>query len=164
MSQKTNKEHWLSLVFENFMLEAATKSRYEIVNVYECKKTGFTKAVIKTSKHHTIEENIRDIVIDNEFLKALDKKTIRALTYIATAEYLRPDYSIVTQKMSEEIDNYILEIKSLHNGTTVKKSPSEISKDKILIAKFNPVEANRIGYMAGMLEATMEYRALLATQ
>lgn len=164
MGQKTSWERWLNLLFKKLVVETTTKSRYKLVNIYACKKTGFTKAAIKISNHHTTEKNIRDIVIDNKFLEALDKKAIRTLTYIATTEYLRSEYSIVSQKMTEEIDDYILEIKSQNSHTTIKKLLSEIAKDKALIAKFNPVDANRIGYMAGVLETAMEYRALSTRQ
>lgn len=161
MNQKTNWDHWLTLMFKDFMTETDPKSGYEILHIYECKKTGFTKATIKIPPRGTIiEKNIRDIVIENEFLENLDKKTIRTLTHIATMEYLNPDYFIVSQKMTVEADNCILEIKSNSDYKTIKKSPTEISKDKTLVARFNSIEANRIGYMAGVLETVMEYDAL----
>ena len=160
ITQKINWYNWLALMFKEFLAEAATKSQYEIVNIFECKKTGFTKAVIKLSNRHTIEKNISEIVIDNEFLNGLDKQTIRTLTYMATVEHLKPDYSIVVQKMTSKVDNYILEIKAKNSPLTVKKSPSEISKDNTLITRFNAVEANRIGYMAGVYETVIEYQML----
>ena len=160
MSQKANWNYWLTLIFNVFMGKNEPKSCYEVVDLYECKKTGFTKAVIKISKYRTIEENIKDIIVNNKFLDSLDKKTIRTLTHLATVEYLKPDCSIIAQKITEEIDSYILEIKSKHDCTVVKKSPLEISKDVKLIARFNPVDANRIGYMAGVLETAREYQTL----
>lgn len=160
MNNKVNWCNWLAVMFKEFMTDMATKSRFEIVNIYECEKTGFTKAVIKISERHTIEKNISDIVIDNDFLDGLDKKTIRTLTYMATVERLKPDYSIVVQKMTGKVDDYILEIKSKYDREAVQKSPSEISKDKVLIAKFNPIEANRIGYMAGVCETVKEYQLI----
>ena len=147
-------------MFREFMIETANKPLYEVVNIYECKKTGFTKAVIKLSERHTIEKNISDIVVDNEFLENLDKKTIRTLTYMATVECLKPDYSIVAQHMSGEVDDYILEIKSKNAHATIKKSPSDVSKDPALIAQFKPADANRIGYMAGVRETVREYRLI----
>jgi len=158
MSQKINWYNWLSLTFKEFIAASAAKSRYEIVDVRECEKTGFTKAVIKLSERHTIEKNISDIVVDEEFLEGLDKKTIRTLTYMATVERLKPDYSIVVQHMTNEVDEYILELKSKSGAETIKKSPSELSKDKGLLAKLNPVEANRIGYLAGVRETVKEYQ------
>ena len=59
--------------------------------------------------------------------------------------------------MTTEVDEYLLEIKSKSKATTIKKSPSELSKDKDLIAKFKPEDANRIGYMAGVREAVKEF-------
>lgn len=159
MNQKANWDDWLTLIFKEFMGVTETKSRYEVIHIYECKKTGFTKAILEVSKYHTIEKNIRDIVVDKEFLDGLDKKTLCTLTYIATTEYLKPDYSIVAQQMVGAGD-WVLEIRSEGDCKTIKKSPSEISKDKALIERFNSVEANRIGYMAGMFEAVKEYRAL----
>ncbi len=95
--------------------------------------------------------------MDNELIENLDAKTVRTLTYMATVERLKPDYSIVVQHMTPEVDEYLLEIKSKSNTTVIKKSPSELSKDKELIAKFKPEDANRIGYMAGVRETVKEY-------
>ena len=134
-----------------------------MVDIYECKKTGFIKAVIKLAERHTIEKNISDIIIDNEFIEGLDPKTVRTLTYMATVERLKPDYSIVVQQMTHEVDEYILEIKSKKDGTTIKKSSSELSKNPDLIAKFHPLEANRIGYMAGVCETAKEYQMIRQT-
>lgn len=157
MMQKISWYNWLPIMFKEFLVEAANKSQYEIVDIYECKKTGFTKAVIKISERHTIEKNISDIIVDNEFIEGLDKRTIRTLTYMATVEHLKPDYSIVVQEMANEVDEYILELKSKKGLTTLKKSPSELSRDKELIGKLSPVEANRVGYMAGVRETVREY-------
>lgn len=155
---KMNWYTWLAIMFKQFITESTTKPQYEVVDLYECKKSGFTVAVIKISERHTINKNISDIVVDNEFLEGLDSKTIRTLTYMATVERLKPDYSIVVQQMASEVDDYILEIKSKNSGQIIKKSPTELSKDKETIAKFNPVEANRIGYMAGVRETVKEYQ------
>jgi hypothetical protein len=157
MKQKISWAHWLSEMIRDFITENSDKSPYEIAHIYECRKTGCTKAVVKLSERHFIEKNIRDIVVDNEFLDGFDKKTIRTLTYMATVERLKPDYSIVVHEMTDKIDDYLLEIKSKQSGATFKKSPSEISKNKQLIDQFNPIEASRIGYMAGVHETVKEY-------
>lgn len=160
MTTKINWYSWFVLMLKEFVAEAANKPRYSVVDIYECKKTGFTKAVISLSERHTIEKNISDIIVDNDFIEGLDNKTIRTLTYMATVERLKPDYSIVVQQMTNEVDEYILEIKSKNDSTTIKKSPSELSKDTALIAKLSPVEANRVGYMAGVRETVKEYQLI----
>lgn len=66
------------------------------------------KAVIKLAARHTIEKNISEIVTNDELIEGLDKKTIRTLMYIATIERLKPDYSIVIQKLSNQVNEYIL--------------------------------------------------------
>lgn len=160
MKQRVNWYEWLASMVKEFMVEAKTRHQYEIVDIFECKKTRFTKAVIKLSERHTKEANISDIIMDNDLIANLDPKVVRTLTYIATVERLKPDYSIVVQKMTSEVDEYILEIKSKLSGEIIEKSPSELSKDKELIAKFNPVEANKIGYLAGVRETVKEYQQL----
>jgi hypothetical protein len=92
-------------------------------------------------------------------IDGLDNKTVRTLTYMATVERLKPDYSIVVQQMTQEVDEYILELKS-RSGAIVKKSAVELSKDSALLAKLNPIEANRVGYMAGVCETTKEYQLM----
>lgn len=157
MKLKIGWYEWLACMLREFIAETAKKPQYEIVDIFECKKTGFTKAVVKLSERHIKEKNISDIIMDNELIDNLDSKTVRTLTYIATVERLKPDYSIVVQHMTSEVDEYLLEIRSKSKAATIKKSPSELSKDKELIAKFKPEEANRIGYLAGVRETVKEY-------
>lgn len=158
MKQKISWFEWFAVVIKEFAAEVATKPQYEVVDFLECKKTGFTKAVIKLSERHTIERYISELIMNNELIGNFDPITVRTLTYLATLEQLQPDYSIVVQKMTTEVDDYILEVKSKKERTTIKKSPSEISKNQKLISKFNPIEANKIGYMAGVRETVKEYQ------
>ena len=160
MKEKISWCNWLVLMFKEFMDETVTKSDCEVVDLIDCEKTGFIKAVIKLAERHTKDRYISDIIIDNEFLESLDKKTIRALTYLATLEQLKPDYSIIVQQMPSEVEDFILEIKSRRNSKIFKKTSTELSNDKDLIAKFCPVDANRVGYMAGVFETVKEYRLI----
>ncbi|AUH71123.1 hypothetical protein [Legionella sainthelensi] len=160
MKERISWYEWFAAMLKEFVAETAKKLKYEIVDIFECKKTGFTKAVIKLSERHTKEKNISDIIMDNELIENLDPKTVRTLTYIATVERLKPDYSIVVQHMTPEVDEYLLEIKSKSNATTIKKSPSELSKNKDLIEKFNSADANRIGYLAGVRETVTEFQLI----
>lgn len=155
------KRNWIKKIldiFKDFIIDTNKKTLFEIVDLYECNKTGITKAVIKFSKRHIQEKNINDIILNNDLIDHLDSKTIRTLTYIATVEKLKPDYSILVQHMSIEIDEYLLEIKSKVDSKIFKKSPSEISNDLHIISKFNPIDANKIGYMAGVRDTVKEYK------
>ncbi|OGT38578.1 MAG: hypothetical protein A3F11_04825 [Gammaproteobacteria bacterium RIFCSPHIGHO2_12_FULL_37_14] len=158
MDKKISWLTWLVLSFKEFIVDTSSKSQYEILDLYECGKTGFIKIIIQLSGRHIIEKNLSDVIIDNNFLEGFDKKSIRTLTYIATVEKLRPDYSVVVQSLGSEVDDYILEIRSRHNEQIVKKSPSEISKDKSLLSKFSSADANQIGYLAGMKETVKEFK------
>jgi len=158
MQNTINWIHSIVSLCKEFMTDMAKKADYQIVDIYECPKTKFTKAEIKLSGRHIIDRNISDIVMDLSFLENFDKKTIRTLTYIATVERLKPDYSIVIQQLGSEVDDYILEIRSRNGKNVAKKSPSDMSKDKLLLAKFSPVDANRIGYLAGIKDTVKEFQ------
>ncbi|RAP35030.1 hypothetical protein B1207_14115 [Legionella quinlivanii] len=146
------------LTIKEFFSERVDKPQFEIVDLYECSKTKYTKAVIKLSQRHIIEKNISDIVVDNNFIECLDKKTVRTLTYIATVERLKPDYTIITQQMRDEVEGYMLELKSKNGRETITGTPTEISRDKDLISKLNPIDANRVGYMAGVSDTVKDYK------
>ncbi|ASQ45114.1 hypothetical protein [Legionella clemsonensis] len=45
MKQKINWYEWLVAMLKEFVAETTKKPRYEIVDIFECKKTAFTKAV-----------------------------------------------------------------------------------------------------------------------
>lgn len=77
---------------------------------------------------------------------------------MATVERLKPDYSIVVQQLGSEVDDYILEIRSRNSKKTDRKSLSEMSKDKLLLSKFSPVDAHRIGYLSGVKETVKEFK------
>ncbi|HCR5123811.1 TPA: hypothetical protein OO122_003114, partial [Legionella pneumophila] len=64
MKQKISWYEWFADMLKEFVAETAKKPQYEIVDIFECKKTGFTKAVIKLSERHTKEKNISDIIMD----------------------------------------------------------------------------------------------------
>lgn len=150
--------NWIVATYREFISDLAKKSKNEILDIYECPNTGFTKAEIKLSGRHIIEKNISDVVTDINLLDGFDTKTVRTLTYMATVERMKPDYSIVVQQLGSEIDEYILEIRSKNGKQTVKKSPSEMSKDKTLLSKLSPIDANRVGYLAGVKETVREYQ------
>lgn len=158
MDTKKSWINWLISLLKEFISDLTKKPEYEILDIYECCKTGFTKAEIKLSGRHIIEKNISDIVTDFAFLEGFNKKTIRTLTYMATVERLKPDFSIVLQQLGSDVDDFILEIRSRNSKKTSRKTPSEVCKDKSLLAKFSPIDANRIGYLAGINETVKEFK------
>lgn len=157
MNTKTNFFAWLGEMLKIFLTETATKPQYQIVDIFECKSTGLIKVVIKLSSSHIITKPLEEIIIDNNFIENFDKKTIRTLSYLATIEKLKPDYSVELQKPTDLTDEYILEIKSKRTGQTFIISPTTLSKDKKLLSKFDVHDANRIGYLAGVRETVKEY-------
>lgn len=164
MKQKISWYEGLFSLLREFMVDAAARSQYKIVDILEDKKTGVTQAVIQMAQRHNDTRNVVDIVADDTLIDFFDSKTVRALTYIATVERLKPEYSIVVQQMTDKIAEYILEIKSRTSNQTIKKSASEISKNKELICQFNAVEAHRIGYMAGVWETVREHQLLASSR
>lgn len=158
MNKKTRSVTSLVGIFKEFFTDAIKNTEYEIVDIFKCPQTGCVKAEILLSGRHIIEKNISDLVTDMSFLECFDKKTIRTLTYLATVERLDPDYSIVVQRLGSEADDFILEIRSRNNKNVITKSPIEVTKDKKLISKFSPVDANHIGYLAGIQASEQEIK------
>jgi hypothetical protein len=158
MSGKRNWVGWLVSNFKEFISEFQAKSAYEVMDIYECVETGVMKAVIKFSGRHISEKNISNIVNDLNFLKQFDTKAVRTFTYMATIASLKPDYSIAVQQLGNEVDDYILEIRAKSGKKVTAKSPIEMSKDKSILSKFSPVDANRIGYLAGVKETVKEFK------
>jgi len=149
---------WIISTYRDFISDLTKKYQSEILDIYECQTTGSTKAEIKLSGRHIIEKNLGEVVTDLNLLEGFDKKTIRTLVYLATVERLKPDYSIVVQQLGAEVDEFILEIRSRNNQSTVKRSPSDMSKDKSFLSKLSPLDANRVGYLAGVNETVKEFK------
>ena len=158
MIRKIKWLQWLVSNFKKFISESQIKSVYEVMDIYKCLKTGALKAEIKLSGRHISEESINNIVNNLKFLEQFDAKAIRTFTYMATIESLTPDYSIYAQQLGNEVDDYILEIREKNGKKITTKSPAEISRDKSILSKFSPVDANRIGYLAGVKETVQEFK------
>lgn len=156
-NKKQDLTKWLMTMFKTFLEDTVKEGVYEILDIYVSKESGFTIAQVRLSGRHIVEKNISDIVTDLNFLEGFCKKDIRTLTYLATVEKLKPDYSIVVQHLGSEVDDYILELRSRNGKEIAKKSLSEMSKDKSLLAKFSPIDAHKIGYMAGIKETVAEF-------
>lgn len=157
MDKKQDRTNWLISMFKVFLAETTKERAYEILDIYVSEDTGFTIAQVKLTGRHVVEKNISDIVTDLHFLEGFSKKDIRTLTYLATVENLKPDYSIVVQHLGDEVDDYILELRSRNGKERLKKTPTEMSKDKKLLVKFSPIDAHKIGYMAGVKETVKEF-------
>jgi len=56
MKTVVNWYQWLNMSFKEFLNETKNKSYAEIVDIYECEKTGFAKAVIKLADRHITEK------------------------------------------------------------------------------------------------------------
>lgn len=149
---------WLISALKEFIAESKKQFPYEVVDIKECKKTGSKKAVIRLAGRHVIEKEIENIITDDGLLIGLDPFAIRALTFLATVDRMKPDYSIAVQQLGENVDEYILKIKSRYKDELEEKTASEISKDSSLISKFSPLDANRIGYMAGVKDTADEFK------
>lgn len=163
MRQKVSWPEGLVRLFREFLKDTESKKYHKVVDVLECRKTGVTTVVYLIDGRRTKTRNVVDVVADDTLIEFFEPRTVRALTYIATVERLKPEYSIVVQQMTDEIAEFILEIKSRNQPQTFKKSAQEISRDLNLISRFNAVEAHRIGYMAGVWETVREHQ-LLAQQ
>lgn len=151
------------MLLKEFLAESAAKAKHKVVDVLECKKTGVTRVVYLLDGRHTETRNVADIVANDSLIESFDPKTVRSLTYIATVERLKPEYSIAVQQMTDKIAEFILEVKSKNGALVFRKSAQDISRDESLIARFNAVEAHRIGYMAGVWNTVRDYQ-LLALQ
>jgi hypothetical protein len=142
-------------LIKNFSKDVVFESRYKILDLYECDVSGFKMVVVKLSGRHIITKKVSDIIIDNDFIEGFDQKTIRTLTYLATTEKMKPDYSINILQLGSDPDDYIFGIKS--KGGRISKTLSEMSKDKLLLSKLSPLDANRIGYLAGIRDTVKEF-------
>src|SRR5580693_6259778 len=107
MDKKQDRTNWLISMFKVFLAETTKERVYEILDIYVSEDTGFTIAQVKLAGRHVVEKNISDIVTDLQFLEGFSKKDIRTLTYLATVEKMKPDYSIVVQHLGSEVDDYI---------------------------------------------------------
>lgn len=157
MAHKNYWYQWFIVIFKKFLEDGLAKEYCQVVELYECNKTGLTKAILKISERHVIEKYVCEIVIDNEIVDMLDHKAIRTLTYLATMEQTKPEWSIVSMSSQDSLDEYILEILSSKSKELIKKTPSELSKNKNIIKKFSSIDANRIGYLAGISDTVKEY-------
>lgn len=163
MSSILQQRNWLrslSNYFSDFINENKNKYAFEIIDITDCEKTGNKQAVLKLEGHYTKKIYIKDIISDNQIIKGLSPEAIRALTYLSVVEQLAPEYHIVGLELNSITEDYIVTIRSKNKKKISKQSATTICSNMELIKKLNSIDANRIGYIAGMKDTVYEYEAL----
>ncbi len=90
------------------------------------------------------------IILDDTIIDGLSSKETRAITYLAVLERLAPENHLISWELDQILQEYTVTLKDKKNLKVERKSASEISRDKQIINKLTPEDANRIGYMAGI--------------
>lgn len=151
-----NWMQWFVAMTKEFFDESS-KQKYEIVDDYASPENGKKKVVIKLSSRHTYECSLDEAILSDKFIDGFDKKTIRALTCVAIAEKMSPEYTVFSEQ--DINDEHILKFKA-KNGKVSSKLSSETCKDKEFLSKLSSLDAHKIGYIAGINETVKEFQAL----
>jgi hypothetical protein len=87
-----------------------------------------------------------------------DKK--QKYTDVSTPQLFKAAVYLAGLEFSQRLQAYIITLKNQQGVTVVKKSASDVSKDSKLVEKLSAMDANRVGYMAGIND-TLKESALL---
>ncbi|MBP9777558.1 MAG: hypothetical protein KBD25_00085 [Rickettsiaceae bacterium] len=155
--QQLNWLQTLKKSFSDFLSESKNMNSFEIVDITTCEKTGNKQAVLKLHGHYSKTLYVKEIVADNQLINGLSQESVRALTYLSVIEQLAPEYHIANLELNAMTEDYIITIRSKDKKVSNKQSASIFSKNKDLIKKLNSLDANRIGYMAGVKDTVDEY-------
>ncbi len=151
--------NWFFQIKKEFIAESS-KPKYEIVDDYTCAKTGKKKIVIKISSRYSKHCSLDEVILSDDYIEGLDKKTIRALACAAIAEKMTPEYTVFSNQEIEDNEN-LLKFKS-KNGKISAKLSSETYQDRKFLSKLSSLDAHQIGYIAGINKTVKEFQALQA--
>lgn len=90
------------------------------------------------------------------FVRNRDKNIIQKKIEQANQINARGEYVISALIMDNGIHHCKIKIFSKKLQKTFLKTPSELYKDPDMIKRLNSIDANRIGYLAGLRDATRE--------
>lgn len=76
---------------------------------------------------------------------------------MSVIEQLAPEYHIENLELNALTEDYIITIRSKDKKAFSKQSASVFSKNKEVIKNLSSLDANRIGYMAGIKDTIDEY-------
>lgn len=157
MDYLSNCLTYITLMVQSLLFKP-TVSRF---NIFKCPVKGVTKVLIYHADGHVLsEKNLAELINDKHFIATCDEQTARDLTHLAANETQKPNYSLLTQTMGEQSEDCLLHIKSHLDQQILVKRLSEINNQTFL-SHLSPLDANRIGYLAGVRETVMEYQTRL---
>ncbi|MBA3535175.1 MAG: hypothetical protein H0T84_00970 [Tatlockia sp.] len=145
------KVSWLISIkhlFDEFTTEQKSKNPFEIVGIEKKENKSFL--IVRLEGHLTKKMTPEQIILDDTIIDGLSSKETRAITYLAVLERLAPENHLISWELDQILQEYTVTLKDKKNLKVERKSASEISRDKQIINKLTPEDANRIGYMAGI--------------
>ena len=140
----------LKNLYQEFMQDMGNKSIYEIVALEQNDEDKETEVVIRLNGRFVIKRTPQQIILDDKIIDGLSPKAVRAITYLALLEKLSPEYHLISVELDQKVKEYIVTIKHKNSDKLSKLSASQISKNAEVVKKLSPLDANRIGYMAGV--------------
>ena len=102
----------------------------------------------------------KEIVAQDQLLECFSKSNIRAITYLATQELLKPKNKIIGYEYNIEIDKTLLKI--VHNGSDklIKITADKIANNSELLKDFNQEDAHKAGYLMAIEQMILEKKAI----
>lgn len=148
MKRKKSTLHHLKTLFDEFSKAEKQKTLYQVVGIEE---HNHKKMVVIQLEGHLIQKKTPEqVILDDALVEGLPPKAVRAITYLAVLEKVSPKIQIVSLALDEKLQEYIITLKNHNSSSLEKKLASELVKDNSLIRKLSPLDAHRVGYMAGV--------------
>jgi hypothetical protein len=123
-------------------------------------KTAFLMIYLSSVKgrgaDNFFKSTLKEILGNEEILQGFSPKDIRNITYLYCLEVLRPNYKIIAQEYSEELQQDIFTLKKIGEDYTLRKTAEEISTDKEFIKQFRQLDAHKIGYNLGEIHSAKD--------
>jgi len=143
--------------YKELKQEFNTTYPYRIVDKKYSKKLKQDILIIQASGRNIFfESTLKEILGNEEILQGFSPQDVRNITYLYCVEVLRPNYKIIAQEYSEELQQDIFTIKKIGEDHSMRKTAEEISTDKEFIKQFGQLDAHKIGYNLGEIHSANE--------
>jgi len=145
---------------QNIEMQKATGSIFRIVNT-EIDKSGVPVLDVQVINKSTIFRcSAKEIAAQDQLLECFSKSDVRAITYLATKELLKPKNKIVSFEYNANSEQTILRVKNIESDEVKSITVDKILANSDYLNNFSQEDAHRAGYLMAAEQMILEKKAI----
>lgn len=128
---------------------------YRVIEITQ-ENDDYVAIIQMIGKNIVFRSKPEDILASDEFVDQFSPQDIRALTYYGYLSISKPNYKILSQRLSKNSEKLVFALRKHNDPKIFIKSASEINGNKDILKNLSPIDANIIGYSAASESFNLE--------